>query len=560
MQLPLNFNKNSNLIINKDLLSYIPEYSSEVKEIITRSHNTEVGEDTLGLSLQKLIDRIERKNSGQFYTPKEVVNYIIEFLKIRPNSTILDPTCGCGVFLATAYKHLKKINQKAINNIYGVDLNKTASELTRINLWIQEKVKTRSLKILEENIRVGNSITENTTINQHAFNWKDQFKKVFRNGGFDFIIGNPPYLTVKKNLDFDESEYSEIIDGPVNAASLIMFKSFFLLKDGGIMAFVLPKTLLRVKSYLKLRNFLLNKSKIIHIVDLGSYFNDVRGEQIILFLKKTNSKNEILKNKILINFFKKSDNLNIKKKEFYLEQELFKKYENFPIFENNILYSIIEKISKSGRKLDYYASIFRGLNLSPHSPFVRKIMTNDLKPIIKGKDISRLDYKTNYFTNYGKNIIKKFKEEKIILQNIFSSESGLIAAKDSKGYISFDTVTNIVLNDRKIDIDYLLALLNSKLINFFLICFLFNKSKLTMHIDKFYIGKLPIVIPSKKELIWIKRTIGKLKISNITALQAELDKKIYSIYKISESEQRVIDTELRSIMSPNCPYLYETKG
>lgn len=560
MQLSFSSDKSSNLIINKDLIGYIPHYSSEVKEIIIKSHNIGLEEDTLGLSLQELIDTIERKNSGQFYTPKEIVNYIVEFLKIRPNSTILDPTCGCGVFLATAYKHLKKIDPKAINNIYGVDLNKTATELTRINLWIQEETKLKSLKILEKNIKVGNSITENNKINEFAFDWKNQFKKVIRNGGFDFIIGNPPYLTLRKNLDFDESEYSEIIDGPVNAASLIIFKSHSLLKDGGIMAFVLPKTLLRVKSYSKLRSFLLNKCKILHIVDLGTYFHDVRGEQIILFLKKTGSKKEILENKILINFFKRSDDLNLRQKEFHLDQNLFRKYENFPIFEDRIIYSILEKIRKSGAKLDQYASIFRGLNLSPSSPSIKKIRTGDLKPIIKGKDISKLNYKTSYFTNHEENSGRKFKEEKIILQNIFSSEAGSIAAKDTKGYINFDTVTNVVLNDKKIDIDYLLALLNSKLINFFLIYFLFNKSKLTMHADKFYIGKLPIAIPSRKALIRIKKIISKLKTNHISVLQKELDRIIYSIYKINESEQQVIDKELRSIMSPNCSYLYETKS
>lgn len=560
MQLSLYLDNNSNLKINKNLISHIPHYSSEVKEILTQSHNIALEEDTLGMSLQELIDAIERKNSGQFYTPKEIVNYIVNFLKIKPDSTILDPTCGCGVFLATAYKHLKLINPNAIENIYGVDLNKTAAELTRINLWIQEGTKLKSLKILEDNIKVGNSITENEHIDKLAFNWKNQFKKVIENGGFDFVIGNPPYVTLKKDLDFDESKYSEIINGPVNAASLIILKSYSLLKDDGIMAFVLPKTLLRVKSYSKLRNFILNNCKILHIVDLGTYFSDVRGEQIILFLKKTNSNREILKNKILVNFFRRSTDLNVKQKEFYLEQNLFRKYENFPIFENRILYSILEKIRLSGRSLDQYSSIFRGLNLSPSSPSIKKNRTANQIPIIKGKDISKLKYNINYFTSYERTIDRKFKDEKIILQNIFSSEAGLIAAKDLNGYINFDTVTNIVVNDKKIDIDFILTLLNSKLINFFLIYSLFNKSKLTMHTDKFYLGKIPIAIPRKKELAQLKKIIAQLTINYNPQLQIKLDKIVYSIYRINKLEQEVIDKELRSIMSPKCSLFYEKEN
>ena len=103
-------------------------------------------------------------------------------------------------------------------------------------------------------------------------------------------------MTKRKNgRDYDtrESIFSKIANGSTNAASLIIAKSFDLLKNNGIMAFVLPKTLLRVNSYAKLRQFILENAKILHIYDLGTCFNGVRGEQIILFIQKTMNINEI---------------------------------------------------------------------------------------------------------------------------------------------------------------------------------------------------------------------------------------------------------------------------
>src|SRR3989344_948031 len=110
-------------------LDYIPDNLSEFKNILSRIDNKQFEEDELGFLFEDLINKIEKKNYGQFYTPKKIVEYMFDFLDIKPNSKILDPTCGCGIFLSTAYKHLKMINDNPLNNLYGVDLNATATEL-----------------------------------------------------------------------------------------------------------------------------------------------------------------------------------------------------------------------------------------------------------------------------------------------------------------------------------------------------------------------------------------------------------------------------------------------
>lgn len=538
----------SDLVINKTTLERLP-YSNKIidivlKKIESRDINT-LKEDTLGILFEELIREQERKDLGQFYTPQEIVDYIINYLDIKPDSKILDPTCGCGVFLVTAYNFLRRKNAEAIKNIYGVDLNETATKITRINLWLRNGQNVESLNILEDRIRVGNSIVENKKIDKKAFNWKEKFSSIIQSGGFDFIIGNPPYLNLKNGRDYDikESLYSTISNGIVNSASLIISKSYELLKEEGVMAFVLPKTLLRVNSYYNLRKFILNKTKILHILDLEDYFKEVKGEQIVLFLQKTNNKEDIEKNRVIVKNFKK----NIR---FCVPQNIFKKHNSFLMFNNKEHYKLIEKVK--GERLNEIAEIFRGISISPKSDFISTNRIEGEEPIIKGNDISKGSFSETYFINpinIKSSKSKKLRRRKIILQNIFSSESGIISCIDNKKNLNFDTVTNIVLNNKQYKLEYIYALLNSKLINYYLMYGIYNKSKLTMHTDKTYIGKIPIKKISETKQDEIIKIIKELNEDNKQEILTKLDRKVYSIYNIKIIEQKMIDNALSDLMS-----------
>lgn len=542
--------KQQDFHISKDTLKSLPYKDSIINKVINKIEQeqlTKIKGDTLGVLFERLIKEEERKDLGQFYTPQEIVNYMINFLEIRPESNILDPTCGCGVFLVTAYNYLKRINPNAIRNIYGVDLNNSATKIARINLWLRNGQNLNSLKILEKNIKLGNSIVENRFVDKKAFNWKKEFSNVFNEGGFDFIIGNPPYVTLKNRIDYDvdESFFSEIANGSTNAASLVIAKSYELLKEGGIMAFVLPKTLIRVNSYSRLREFLLDNSRILHIYDLGACFKDVRGEQIVLFIQKTNKKEQIENNKVLIRIF---DN----NKEFFIPQSIFKKYNTFLMFEDEIYYNLIERIM--GYNLEDIADIFRGISISPNSKIISKSKTEDKLPIIKGNNISKFSYSNSFFVDVNKlggnlSKIEEFKKEKIILQNIFSSEAGVISCIDEKGNLNFDTVTNIILKDTSLDLRYIFGLLNSKLINFYLLYAIYNKSKLTMHTDRVYLGKIPIKKTDKKTQKEIISIVTKINKNNSKNILPELDEKVYKLYGITKKEQDKIDLALKQIMS-----------
>ena len=281
---------------------------------------------------QSLIEK-ERKNRGQYYTPKSIVEYMLSQLDIKKDSKILDPSCGCGSFLLTAFDiSQEKYGDSFLKNIYGVDLNEEAVQITQACLLMKMGFKRVCKKILADNIKVGNSLIGNNLLTTKAFSWQEEFSDVFFNDGFDFVIGNPPYITLRQFSDFDpqESAYSDIINGPVNAAALMIIRALELLKPNGVLAFLLPKSILFVDSYKKLRTYLLRQTHLLQIFDLGSRFQDVRGEQVILIVKKATRENT--KHKVNVRICNKRESRLDKQPSLFVPQKSFCKMNKFLTF------------------------------------------------------------------------------------------------------------------------------------------------------------------------------------------------------------------------------------
>ena len=190
----------------------------------------------------------KRKKMGIYYTPSYIVDYIVkntvrEYLKDKTIDEILevriiDPACGSGSFLIRAFQEvcnlvedkLKKgeIPKKSIsfkkykerlsllqkstilkNCIYGVDLDEKAVELAQLNLMLNlleeetRETRDRLLPMMRHNIKCGNSLIDDSKVaGDKAFNWKAQFPEVFSNGGFDVVVGNPPYVRHEQLKEF----------------------------------------------------------------------------------------------------------------------------------------------------------------------------------------------------------------------------------------------------------------------------------------------------------------------------------------------------------------------
>jgi len=504
-------------------------------------------------------DRLEKKNKGQFYTPKEIINYMISYLDIGSNKRIIEPACGRGSFLLSIIENIKKKESNYnFNNLYGIDINKNSVNITKTSLILKAGFKKEYIEIFNKNIITGNSIVENKQIDPLAINWEKTFHKVIKDGGFDIVIGNPPYVTLKKGKDFDpnESVYKDIIKGKANAATLMIGQGLKYLKNGGILAFILPKSMLHVNSYSRLRNYILDNTTILHIVDLGLKFKDVRGEQIILFLKKEKPSSEhLIETKILKN---SKEDLKQQPSNF-VKQSTFKTFNNkILFFDNKMCYSLLKKIHSNPASIKLYnlvdGQIFRGL------PLNNRISANPIaepnERIISGKSIAKFSINNIEYVNKkdvetsNKNLVRKLKNKKIVMQNIFSPESGIIATYDKERLLTLDTVTNIIIQD-DILAKYLLGLLHSKLINFYVGFALFNRSRLTMHLDRSYIGEIPIVdIQNINRYNLIKLVDNAIiKKRNTKELLRSIDKEVYKIYDLTDEEIKLIEMEMDKSLS-----------
>ena len=339
------------------------------------------------------------------------------------NMKIIDPACGSGAFLIEAFDYLMKISEyikeqiasfnisgsyslteditKSIllNNIYGVDLSAESVEITKLALWLKTADPSRPLENLDENIKHGNSVVDDKQIDENfAFNWNEEFSEIFENGGFDIVIGNPPYVRqesikeIKPHLQKNYAVYTGVAD---------LYCYFYelgyklLKKDSGYLGFITSNKWFRAKYGQNLRQFLLENTEILEIIDdngIKIFDGATVDSNIIVFKAKKDSEN-INEMSIKIG---ESDYFKLKQNSLSSEMFVFS--------HNEEEISIKEKIEKIGKPLkEWEISINRGILTGLNEAFIINKETRDMlinanfknseviKPLLRGRDIKKYD-------------------------------------------------------------------------------------------------------------------------------------------------------------------------
>jgi len=316
-------------------------------------------------------------------------------------------------------------------------------------------------------------------------------------------------------------------------------RAYELLKEGGKLGFLLPKTLLRVNSYRNLREFLLSNFRLDYLIDVGQEFRKVRGEQVILIATKgMQSKNQ----NVTVGNFTIKNNIPETRE---ISLNYITKFNNFVVFNKKSLYNLATKIVGKHKNLDHCCNgkIFRGISIGANSKFVSQIKKKNFLKALRGDSIKKFGYEYFIFLQnrpYPK--IDSVKMRKIVLQNIFSSESGIIANYDDKGLITLDTVTNVIPQIE--NPYYVLGIMNSQLARFFMVFVIYNQSRLTMHADRNYIGRLPIPSTNNK----IKNSIIKEVKNRIENRGSDdiLNSLVYDAFNLTSNEREVVRSQLES--------------
>jgi hypothetical protein len=381
------------------------------------------------------------------------------------------------------------------------------------------------------------------------FHWIIDFNEIIRSGGFDIILGNPPYFNLKGNdLLKNTKYYFDLKNGVLNSAAIFMSRSADLLKKGGQLGMIIPKSFMYVESWIKILELTLNNFELSSVVDVSKGFKDVLLEQIIVLGRKiheTDMSNQVK----LIGKFGKDQTENIVIQKQIIDDGVF-------IF-NDSYQKIWKRMNENTTLLGDISENYRGIGAQKHSNEKEGPSTVE---IIGGKHIIPFGVRNevrfvslnNLNTYSGK--VSRLKNKRIIVQNIVAhirDHIKLIASIDD-GY-NLDTVNNININNKDYSLYYVLGLLNSKLIHFYVYNFIYFNAIRTMHFDSRYSGKIPIANISENEMNEIEGIVVKLmeiphkvdqkEVNLYAQLEHELNSKIYRIYQLDENMIKLVEEQ-----------------
>lgn len=161
-----------------------------------------------------------------------------------------------------------------LRHLYGVDLNEESVEITKLSLWLKTARVDEPLQNLDNNIKVGNSLIEDKKVAGHkAFDWSTEYQEVIDSGGFDVIIGNPPWVFARGGkLDPADKEYFyrkyEVAKYQINLYALFIERAYQQLRPGGRFGFIVPNTWLTIISFEALRRFVLEQTCDVQIINI----------------------------------------------------------------------------------------------------------------------------------------------------------------------------------------------------------------------------------------------------------------------------------------------------
>lgn len=567
-----------------------------------------------------------RKAGGVFYTPQYIVDYIVQntigkLIEGKKPEDIAqlrfaDIACGSGSFLIGAYEylldyHTKYYNDKVApkvaekagcildpktnkyvlsikqkqdilkNNIYGVDIDHQATEVTQMSLFLklledetmatanqmQTLFKEKILPDMSENIKCGNSLigldvvpnvlelSEDESRTLNPFDFRDEFEDVFNNGGFDAIIGNPPYvrnaMIESRSAAYYHDNYS-VVTGQYDLYEIFIERSIDFLKYTGYFGYITPRFYQFNINSLAVREMLLSNG-LFRITEAGKAFKDANTECSIMFLSKSNQNRKL----DIYNYYPNEELTKIRTVDYKFFETLYSKMFNSVMSTEQK--AIIDIIRKDTINIEDCCYIRRGLEVGKTKVKAETTGT----PILLGYDTSR------YCINYDNTVHELTEVEKARLQEFDSIEKLLIrrvtstleATLDKNNYAFIKNLYGLKSNTY--NLSFILGLLNSKLLNwYFKVYFTTKKDDIFPEIQSYQIKLLPIPVINEKnkhlhdEIVDLVNQMLDAKVKETTAvsgtsktmaqrvinsLERNINSKVYEIYGLSEEEIAIIE-------------------
>jgi hypothetical protein len=419
----------------------------------------------------------------------------------------------------------------------------------------------------------------------NAFNWHAAFPHVFRNGGFDAVIGNPPWAFTKyvdwgeATKDYIQQKYLSTRTEPVKslarqAGKINLFAVFTLkgigsLKKRGLFGYIIPNNILRTTVYDIIRKQILQNYKLIKIVDLKSgVFAGVTASTVIIIVESNKATSR--------HFIQIINNTDIKNVN---ESTITKLNQadclNNPsyvidIFSDKLTKSIVAKADIRSIRLGDIVDVLNGIATHKDMAGIsnQRVGVNS-KPILFGKDIARYHYNwSGKYVEYVREKLLRARDEKIFIapEKLVMQRIGgiLITAYDNKQYYTFNSVNNLLLKDKcQYSIKFLLGILNSRFLRFYYITRFTNKSSLTVNISKTFLDQLPVpainfshsaekvnhdkVVSLAEHMLSLHKQSARMPQEKemlrreFESTDWEIDHLVYGLYGLTEEEIKVVE-------------------
>ncbi|MCK4398635.1 MAG: N-6 DNA methylase, partial [Methanophagales archaeon] len=607
-----------------------------------------------------------KKAGGVYYTPQYIVDYIVkntvgkliegkmpeEIAAIK----ILDPACGSGSFLIGAYTYLlryhldwyvgnePKKHKEAVfqvrenewylttaekkrillNNIFGVDIDPQAVEVTKLSLLlkvlehesresIDQQVKLGLegvLPNLEGNVKCGNSLIgpdffgtgqqerlfdEAEMRRVNVFDWKDDVKgfgEIMGRGGFDCVIGNPPWVDIK-GMDPDLVDYYfrrySTTQNRMNIYATFIQRSLKILSKSGMFGFITPSSYLTQSSYTKLRKLILENTWIQKLVRLpDNVFINVKAETAIVILEKNGT------GRTSILLYNRAGAISEISKQTCASEKMFsqKNWLNSPGFIFNIFITenieqLLRKIESASLPLQQFCDF--SLGLTPYDKYKghtqqqikSRVFHSDykkdetFKPLLSGADVSRyrISWESEEWISYGKWLgapreQRFFTQPRIIVRQIVSGEPPRIfAGYTEQEFYNAQIGFNLLLKPEvNVSLNFLLALVNSRLMTFYHRNRFLDQSKrvfqkiLIQDAKKFPISTIDFSNPTEKarhdklvalvdNMLELQKKYREARMEidkglyerQIKIVDAQVDMLVYDLYGLTEEEIKVVE-------------------
>ena len=597
----------------KDGVFYTPQYIT--KYIVDNTVGKLCEEKKIELNI--IEDEYFKGRKGRKKNKLESLRDTLEeYRKWLLGLTICDPACGSGAFLnqvldflISEHNYIDELQNSLLgsgfnfpevensileNNLYGVDINKESVEIAKLSLWLRTAQKGRKLTSLNSNIKCGNSLIDDPEVaGEKAFNWQNEFPDVFERGGFDVVIGNPPYVSHDNidNKNFLQKNYATY------QAFADIFCFFYelgirILKQKGLLSYITSNSFLKAEYGKPLRELFIEKTTINELINIEEtqIFSDAIVNSVITTVAKSNDKKSNAR--IVNNIYDPKTDFwaFIEKNHFLYLQSDF----------DNLSWNLIRpeklklrnKINANRLTLEELnVKIRLGLATGSNEAFVisedkkaelirQDIKSSELiKPLLRGRDIHRYKYELpnlyllltkngidvpnnypaifNHLDSFGDKFKERgakgqhwtnlrscsffddFKKEKIVWIEL--TDKGRFSKCVDEIYLLNSAYFLIPSQD--VSIDYLLAILNSKLIEFYLKQIANTSGMGITRWINVYVKEFPIALSNKKTEVELSKLSGEMSnfITSLNRKNRAFSKYFTTIYELGKLSKKLLN-------------------